>query len=165
MQLADFVLILFWCAAKGMSKPDCERRFGRSKAVRRINSSLDLRRFRHSSCDGIDRIGGTDQCRRLTCVPCEPTTTCVDAETNKDGSVKRDGFGRIKRKQRGDSLLYKEFGVRKQLLHDLYIRFIRLAEERIGEAADYGVVFYISNSCYLYRDVDNSEAIQAAMRL
>jgi hypothetical protein len=70
-------------------------------------------------------------------------------ETNKDGSVKRDEFGRIKRKQRGDSLLYREFGVRKQLLDDLYIRFIRLAEERIGEAADYGVVSYISNSSYL----------------
>jgi N-6 DNA Methylase len=70
-------------------------------------------------------------------------------EINKDGSIKRDEFGRPKKKQRGESLLYKEFGVRKQLLDDLYIRFIRLAEERIGEAADYGVVSYISNSSYL----------------
>jgi hypothetical protein len=70
-------------------------------------------------------------------------------ERNKDGSVKRDEFDRTKKKQRGDSLLYKEFGIRKQLLHDLYIRFIRLAEERIGEAAKYGVVSYISNSSYL----------------
>ena len=46
-------------------------------------------------------------------------------------------------------MLYKEFGVRKQLLDDLYIRFVRLAEERIGEAAEYGVVSYISNSSYL----------------
>jgi hypothetical protein len=70
-------------------------------------------------------------------------------ERDKDGSVKRDEFGRPKKKQRGESLLYKEFGVRKQLLDDLYIRFIRLAEERIGEAADYGVISYISNSSYL----------------
>lgn len=70
-------------------------------------------------------------------------------ERNKDGSVKRDEFGRPKKKQRGESLLYKEFGVRKQLLDDLYIRFIRLAEERIGEAAEYGVISYISNSSYL----------------
>ena len=35
------------------------------------------------------------------------------------------------------------------MLDDLYIRFIRLAEERIGEAADYGVISYISNSSYL----------------
>jgi hypothetical protein len=70
-------------------------------------------------------------------------------ELNKDGSLKRDEFGRVRKKQRGESLLYKEFGVRKQLLDDLYIRFIRLAEERIGEAADYGVVSYITNSSYL----------------
>ena len=70
-------------------------------------------------------------------------------ERNEDGSVNRDEFGRATKKQRGDSLLYKEFGVRKQLLDDLYIRFIRLAEERIGEAADYGVISYISNSSYL----------------
>jgi len=70
-------------------------------------------------------------------------------ERNRDGSTKSDEFGRPKKKQRGDSQLYKEFGVRKQLLDDLYIRFIRLAEERIGEAADYGVISYISNSSYL----------------
>ena len=70
-------------------------------------------------------------------------------DKDRDGSVKRDEFGRLKKKQRGESLLYKEFGVRKQLLDDLYIRFIRLAEERIGEDADYGVISYISNSSYL----------------
>jgi hypothetical protein len=70
-------------------------------------------------------------------------------ERNRDGTVKRDEFGRPRKKQRGESLLYKEFGVRKQLLDDLYIRFIRLAEERIGEAAEYGVISYISNSSYL----------------
>jgi predicted helicase len=52
-------------------------------------------------------------------------------------------------KQQGSSLLYEEFGVRKQLLDDLYVRFLRLAEERIGIAADYGIVSYITNSSSL----------------
>lgn len=71
------------------------------------------------------------------------------AETGRDGVVKEDEFGRPRMKQRGQSGLYEEFGVRKQLLDDLYVRFFRLAEERIGEAASYGVVSYISNSSYL----------------
>ena len=72
-----------------------------------------------------------------------PTAIELVDDIDKDGAVKRDEFGRIKKKQRGDSMLYKEFGVRKRLLDDLYIRFVRLAEERIGEAAEYGVVSYI----------------------
>jgi Type ISP C-terminal specificity domain len=39
--------------------------------------------------------------------------------------------------------------VRKHLLDDLYIRFFRLAEIRIGEKAEFGVVSFISNSSYL----------------
>ena len=39
--------------------------------------------------------------------------------------------------------------IRKQLLDDLYVRFYRLAEERIGEAAEHGIVSYISNSSFL----------------
>ena len=70
-------------------------------------------------------------------------------ERGKDGQVKLNEFGRPKKKQRGQSLLYKEFGVRKQLLDDLYVRFLRLAEERIGEAAEHGIVSFISNSSYL----------------
>ena len=70
-------------------------------------------------------------------------------ERDSDGQVRRDEFDRPRRKQRGKSLLYKEFGVRKQLLDDLYIRFIRLAEQRIGEAADRGIVSFITNSSYL----------------
>lgn len=70
-------------------------------------------------------------------------------EVNRKGEAKMDGFGRPKMKQRGDSLLYREYGVRKQLLDDLYIRFVRMAEERIGESADYGIVSFISNSSFL----------------
>jgi hypothetical protein len=51
--------------------------------------------------------------------------------------------------QSGDTLLYSRWGVRKQLLDDLYIRFFRLAEERIGEKAGHGIVSFISNSSYL----------------
>ena len=70
----------------------------------------------------------------------------VDAKTKQ---VKRDEFGNPKKKQRGQSALYLEYDVRKQLLDDLYIRFFRMAEERIGEAAEFGIVSLISNSSYL----------------
>jgi hypothetical protein len=70
-------------------------------------------------------------------------------EKGKGGQVKLNQFGHPAKKQEGISLLYKEFGIRKQLLDDLYIRFLRLAEERIGEQAEYGVVSFISNSSYL----------------
>jgi hypothetical protein len=95
-----------------------------------------------------DRFTGAAQAEEADLVAHYKGIELVD-DTDKDGVLKRDEFGRIKKKQRGDSMLYREFGVRKQLLDDLYIRFIRLAEERIGEAADYGVVSYISNSSYL----------------
>ncbi len=95
-----------------------------------------------------DRFTGAAQAEEAELVAHYKGIDLVE-EKNKDGTVKRDEFGRPKKKQRGDSMLYKEFGVRKQLLDDLYIRFIRLAEERIGEAADYGVISYISNSSYL----------------
>ena len=36
-------------------------------------------------------------------------------ERDRDSSVNRNEFGRPKKKQRGESLLYKEFGVSKQL--------------------------------------------------
>ncbi len=52
-------------------------------------------------------------------------------------------------KQLGTSSLWERFGVRKQLLDDLYVRFLRLAERQIGERAEHGIVSYISNSSYL----------------
>jgi hypothetical protein len=55
--------------------------------------------------------------------------------------IKRDDKG----KQIGPSELYTRWGIRKQLLDDLYIRFFRLAERCIGERAEYGVVSFISN--------------------
>ncbi|MGD1061722.1 MAG: type ISP restriction/modification enzyme [Terracidiphilus sp.] len=55
--------------------------------------------------------------------------------------IHRDDKGR----QVGSSELYTRWGIRKQLLNDLYIRFFRLAERCIGERAEYGVVSFISN--------------------
>jgi hypothetical protein len=55
--------------------------------------------------------------------------------------IQRDDRGR----QVGPSELYSRWGIRKQLLDDLYIRFFRLAERCIGERAEYGVVSFISN--------------------
>lgn len=45
--------------------------------------------------------------------------------------------------------LYEKWKVRKQLLDELYIRFFRLGEKRIGETAKRGIVCYISNSSWL----------------
>lgn len=59
--------------------------------------------------------------------------------------IKRDHKGR----QAGNSELFTEWGVRKHLLDDLYVRFFRLAERQIGERAEYGIVSFISNSSYL----------------
>lgn len=55
--------------------------------------------------------------------------------------IRRDDKG----KQVGPSELYTRWGIRKQLLDDLYIRFYRLAERCIGERAEYGIVSFISN--------------------
>ena len=51
--------------------------------------------------------------------------------------------------QQGPSRLYSDWGIRKQVLDDLYVRFLRLAEERIGVRADYGVVSFISHYSFL----------------
>lgn len=55
--------------------------------------------------------------------------------------IRRDDIG----KQVAPTELYTRWGIRKQLLDDLYIRFFRLAERCIGERAEYGVVSFISN--------------------
>lgn len=95
-----------------------------------------------------DRFTGAAQAEEAELVAHYKGIKLVEQKT-KGGSVKLDAFGHPLMKQQGTSQLYDEFGVRKQLLDDLYIRFLRLAEERIGIAADYGVVSYISNSSYL----------------
>ena len=96
-----------------------------------------------------DRFTGAAQAEEAELVAHYKGIHLVNEIDRKTNQVKRDEFGQPKKKQKGESLLYKEFGVRKQLLDDLYVRFFRIAEERIGEAAEYGIVSYISNSSYL----------------
>ncbi len=64
-----------------------------------------------------------------------------------------DPYKGIKRKvngkQDGQSKLYIDWKVKKHLLDDLYIRFFRLAEERIGMGENYGIVSLISNSSFV----------------
>lgn len=47
------------------------------------------------------------------------------------------------------TLLFRHWGIRKQLLNDLYVRFYRLAEREIAEERDYGLVSLITNSSWL----------------
>jgi Type ISP C-terminal specificity domain/N-6 DNA Methylase len=68
---------------------------------------------------------------------------------DKSGNVKVNSKGEPILVQKGESLLYKKWKVRKQLLDDLYIRFFRLAERQIGEKSQFGVFSFISNSSYL----------------
>jgi hypothetical protein len=64
-----------------------------------------------------------------------------------------DPYKGIKRKengkQDGPTALFTTWKIRKHLLDDLYIRFFRLAEERIGLRDHYGIVSFISNSSFL----------------
>jgi Type ISP C-terminal specificity domain/N-6 DNA Methylase len=86
-------------------------------------------------------ILGNPPYNRFAGVPLREEADLVDQYKG----IIRDGNG----KQVGQSLLYSKWGVRKHLLDDLYIRFFRLAEVRIGEKAEFGIVSFISNSSYL----------------
>ena len=68
---------------------------------------------------------------------------------DRQGNLTIGRDGRPVLVQQGDSALYSKWGIRKHLLDDLYIRFFRLAERRIGEVGRAGVVSFISNSSYL----------------
>lgn len=96
-----------------------------------------------------DAFAGAAQAEEAELVAHYKGVVLVDDVDPKTKQIKRDEFGNAKRKQKGTSALYEEFGVRKQLLNDLYVRFFRMAEERIGEAAEFGLVSFISNSSYL----------------
>lgn len=101
----------------------------------------------HDAASGVKReakvivVLGNPPYNRFAGVPLQEEADLVDhykgITRNKDG------------KQIGHSLLYSRWGVRKHLLDDLYIRFFRLADVRIGEKAEFGIVSFISNSSYL----------------
>jgi hypothetical protein len=84
---------------------------------------------------------GNPPYNRFAGAPIEEELTLVDPYKG----IRRSAEGR----QVGRSELFARWRVRKHLLDDLYIRFFRLAEERIGHVAEYGVVSFISNSSYL----------------
>ena len=84
---------------------------------------------------------GNPPYNRFAGVPLEEEADLVDHYKG----ITRDKNGR----QIGQTLLYSQWGVRKHLLDDLYIRFFRLADVRIGEKAEFGIVSFISNSSYL----------------
>ncbi|WP_394890071.1 N-6 DNA methylase [Mesorhizobium sp. AaZ16] len=60
---------------------------------------------------------------------------------------RRDGVTELV--QERTTLLFRHWGVRKQLLNDLYVRFYRLAEREIAEERDFGLVSLITNSSWL----------------
>lgn len=80
---------------------------------------------------------GNPPYNRFAGVPLEEEADLVD---HYKGITRND-----RGKQIGPTRLYQEWGVRKHLLDDLYIRFFRLAERCIGERAEYGLVSFISN--------------------
>ncbi|HLY22031.1 MAG TPA: type ISP restriction/modification enzyme [bacterium] len=84
---------------------------------------------------------GNPPYNRFAGVPLEEEADLVDYYKG----ITRNNAG----KQIGQTLLYSRWGVRKHLLDDLYIRFFRLADIRIGENAEFGIVSFISNSSYL----------------
>ena len=84
---------------------------------------------------------GNPPYNRFAGVPLEEEASLVDHYKG----ITRNQEG----KQAGPSALFTRWGVRKQLLNDLYVRFLRLAEVRIGEKAEFGIVSYISNSSFL----------------
>jgi len=86
-------------------------------------------------------ILGNPPYNRFIGAPLEEEQTLIDPYKG----IQRDGNGR----QVGQSALFSRWGIRKHLLDDLYIRFFRLAEERIGIRAEDGLVSFISNSSYL----------------
>ena len=123
--------------------PEMRQEFDASQAVKRTARIIVV-----LGNPPYDRFTGAAQAEEAELVAHYKGIQLVE-DRGRDGQTKRDEFGHRKKKQRGQSLLYKQFGVRKQLLDDLYVRFYRLAEERIGEAATNGIVSYISNSSFL----------------
>jgi AcrR family transcriptional regulator len=86
-------------------------------------------------------ILGNPPYNRFAGVPLEEEADLAD---HYKGIVRND-----KGKQLGSSRLYTEWGVRKQLLNELYVRFFRLAERCIGERAEFGLVSFITNYSFL----------------
>lgn len=104
--------------------------------------------------------------------PKEPKTTLLfpelDHEAERARQVKREapilvvlgnppynGFAGVAEDEEADLVqpykhrLHEDWGVGRQSLDDLYVRFFRLAERRIGEFGQRGIIAYISNYSWL----------------
>ena len=100
--------------------PEMREEFDASQAVKRSAKIIVI-----LGNPPYDRFAGAAQAEEAELVAHYKGIELVEERT-RDGQIKLDEFGRPAKKQRGQSLLYKEFGIRKQLLDDLYIRFLRL---------------------------------------
>lgn len=71
------------------------------------------------------------------------------------GNPPYNGFAGVAQEEEADLVapykdrLREEWGIRKQMLDDLYVRFFRLAERRIGEVGGRGIICFISNYSWL----------------
>ncbi len=71
------------------------------------------------------------------------------------GNPPYNGFAGVALEEEADLIrpykerLYQDWGVRKQVLDDLYVRFFRLGERRIAEVGARGIVCFISNYSWL----------------
>ena len=71
------------------------------------------------------------------------------------GNPPYNGFAGVAQDEEADLIepykrdLARDWGVRRQLLDDLYVRFFRLAERKIGQQSPRGIVSYISNYSWL----------------
>src|SRR5262249_39701112 len=68
--------------------------------------------------------------------------TLIDDVDRKTRQTKLDEFGRPKKKQKGQSALYTAYGVRKQLLDDLYIRALRRGAHRYSRRLPHCLVHF-----------------------
>ncbi|WP_094552141.1 type ISP restriction/modification enzyme [Rubricoccus marinus] len=84
---------------------------------------------------------GNPPYNRFAGVPVEEEAFILDAY---QGVTRNDNGRKV-----GSTRLYSEYGIRKQVLEDLYVRFFRVAEERVGVHAPHGVVSFISNNSFL----------------
>ena len=124
--------------------PEMKHEFDASQAVKQ-----DTRVLVVIGNPPYDAFAGVAQAEEAELVSTYKGATLIDKIDRKTGNVVRDRLGFVEKSQRGNGRLYEEFGVKRQLLNDLYVRFFRLAEERIGVVADRGVVSFISNANWL----------------
>jgi|SRR5215813_1952060 hypothetical protein len=89
-----------------------------------------------------DRFAGAAQAEEAELVANYKGVTLIDDVDRKTRQTKLDEFGRPKKKQKGQSALYTAYGVRKQLLDDLYIRALRRGAHRYSRRLPHCLVHF-----------------------